>query len=81
MKCQFGQCRRPIYHGMSAMWDIYPRTDNNDRKYCLAGLVKLVGRFLYCILRLTSFGNVEIVSLLDMPTQCALYSVSVTLQQ
>ena len=72
MKCQFGQCRRPIY-----------RTDNNvnDRKYCLAGLVKLVGRFLYCILRLTSFGNVEIVSLLDMPTQCALYSVSVTLQQ
>ena len=50
-------------------------------KYCLAGLVKLVGRFLYCILRLTSFGNVEIVSLLDMPTQCALYSVSVTLQQ
>ena len=85
MKCQFGQCRRPIYHGMSAMWDIYPRTDKNDRKILFGrlgqGLVKLVGRFLYCILRLTSFGNVEIVSLLDMPTQCALYSVSVTLQQ
>ena len=32
MKCQFGQCRRPIYHGMSAMCDIYPRTNNNDRE-------------------------------------------------
>ena len=48
MKCQFGQCRRPIkYDGMSAMCDIYPRTNNNDRKILflvcqactLAGLV------------------------------------------
>ena len=40
-------------------------------KYCLSGLVGT----------LSSFGNVDRVSLLDMPTHCALYSVSVTLQQ
>ena len=63
VKCQFGQCRRPIkYHGVSAMCDIYPRTNNNDRKYWLSGW--------YCTVfsNLSSFGNVERVSLLDMPT-------------
>ena len=40
MKCQIGQCRRPIkYHGMSAMCDIYPRTNNNDRKILFVRLV------------------------------------------
>ena len=42
VKCQFGQCRRPIkYHGMSAMCDIYPRTNINDRKILFVRLVPL----------------------------------------
>ena len=45
MKCQFGQCRRPkkYHHGMSAMCDIYPRTNNNDRKILFVRLGPLVG--------------------------------------
>ena len=44
VKCQFGQCRRPIkYNGMSAMCDIYPRTNNKDRKILFVKLGPLVG--------------------------------------
>ena len=79
MKCQFGQCRRPIkYHGMSAMCDIYPRTNNNDRKilFVRLGPLDLVGTVT--VLYFQFLLNVESVSLLDMPTHCAFYSVSVT---
>ena len=77
MKCQFGQCRRTIkYHGMSAMCDIYPRTNNNDRKILFVRLGPLVGTVT--VLYFQFLWNVERVSLLDMPTHCALYSVSVT---
>ena len=82
MKCQFGQCRRPIkYHGMSAMCDIYLGTNNNDRKILFVRLVPLPWAWLvlYCtVLYFQLLWNVERVSLLDMPTHCALYSVSVT---
>ena len=80
MKCQFGQCRRPIkYHGMSANCVIYPRTNNNhynDRKILFVRLVPLpwlVGTVTVLYFQLLC--NVERVSLLDMPTHCALYSV------
>ena len=82
MKCQFGQCRRPIkYHGMSAMCDIYPRTNNNDRQILFVRLVPLTRLVLVgtvTVLYFQLLWNVERVSLLDMPTHCALYSVSVT---
>ena len=80
MKCQFGQCRRPIkYHGMC---DIYPRTNNNDRKILFVRLVVVPLPWLVLqpntVLYFQLLWNVERVSLLDMPTHCALYSVSVT---
>ena len=81
MKCQFGQCRRPIkYHGMSVMCDIYPRTNNNDRKilFVRLGLGPLVGTVTVVCTVFSVPWNVERVNLLDMPTHCALYSVSVT---
>ena len=67
MKCQFGQCRRPIkYHGMSAMCDIYPRTNNNvnDRKILFVRLGPLVGTVT--VLYFQFLWNVERVSLLDI---------------
>ena len=46
-------------------------------KYCLSGLyLALVGTVTVLYFQL--LWNVERVSLLDMPTHCALYSVSVT---
>ena len=56
--------------------NIYPRTNNNDRKILFVRLGPLVGTVT--VLYFQFLWNVERVSLLDMPTNCARYSVSVT---